>query len=299
MSTVAMKSDSKPGRAPGPEVRARGALAGRLGDTLMLAAVVLLALIWIAPLVWVFALSFKPNAFLEQHTDVLFSPPFTLQNYTNILGTSAVGGWLINSVIVSLGQTFLTLVIASLAGYGFARTEFPGKRYLYVICLAGLAVPEQALVIPLHSIFATLDWHNTYGALILPRLASPFGVFLMTQYFKAVPVDIEEAALLDNASRFKVFWRIVLPLSIPAQATLAIFTFLSAWNDYLWPLVSASKPEMYTLTIGLASTQGNFAQSEGIGYLMAQAVFAGLPIFILYLFFQKYIVAAVAGTTVR
>ncbi|RKP54614.1 carbohydrate ABC transporter permease [Pararobbsia silviterrae] len=281
------------------ETRPRGSLAGRLGDRLMLGAVVLFALIWIAPLIWVFCLSFKPNVFLEQHTDVLFSPPFTLQNYTNIIHTSAVGGWLLNSVIVSLGQTILTLVIASLAGYGFARTEFPGKRYLYVICLCGLAVPDQALVIPLHHIFADLDWHNTYGALIMPKLASPFGVYLMTQYFKAVPVDIEEAALLDNASRFKVFWRIVLPLSMPAQATLAIFTFLGAWNDYLWPLVSASKPEMYTLTIGLASTQGNFAQSEGIGYLMAQAIFAGFPIFVLYLFFQKYIVAAVAGTTVR
>jgi multiple sugar transport system permease protein len=281
------------------ETRARGSLGSRMGDQLMLGAAVLLALLWITPLVWVFCLSFKPNSFLEQHTDVLFSPPFTLQNYTNIIHTSAVGGWLLNSVIVSLGQTFLTLVIASLAGYGFARTEFPGKKYVYLICLCGLAVPEQALVIPLHHIFSTLDWHNTYGALIMPRLASPFGVYLMTQYFKAVPVDIEEAALLDNASRFKVFWRIVLPLSMPAQATLAIFTFLGAWNDYLWPLVSASKPEMYTLTIGLASTQGNFAQSEGIGYLMAQAIFAGLPIFVLYLFFQKYIVAAVAGTTVR
>jgi multiple sugar transport system permease protein len=281
------------------ETRARGSLGSRMGDQLMLGAAVLLALLWITPLVWVFCLSFKPNSFLEQHTDVLFSPPFALQNYTNIIHTSAVGGWLLNSVIVSLGQTFLTLVIASLAGYGFARTEFPGKKYVYLICLCGLAVPEQALVIPLHHIFSTLDWHNTYGALIMPRLASPFGVYLMTQYFKAVPVDIEEAALLDNASRFKVFWRIVLPLSMPAQATLAIFTFLGAWNDYLWPLVSASKPEMYTLTIGLASTQGNFAQSEGIGYLMAQAIFAGLPIFVLYLFFQKYIVAAVAGTTVR
>lgn len=281
------------------DVRPRGALAGRVGDRMMLLAVVMLALIWIAPLVWVLCLSLKPNAFLERHTDILFSPPFTFQNYTNIINTSAVGGWLINSVIVSVGQTLLTLVIASLAGYGFARTEFPGKRYLYVLCLCGLAVPEQALVVPLHHIFASLDWHNTYHALILPRLASPFGVYLMTQYFKAVPVEIEEAALLDNASRFKVFWRVVLPLSIPAQATLAIFTFLGAWNDYLWPLVSASKPEMYTLTIGLASTQGNFAQSEGIGYLMAQAVFAGLPIFLLYLFFQKYIVSAVAGTTVR
>jgi multiple sugar transport system permease protein len=147
--------------------------------------------------------------------------------------------------------------------------------------------------------FAEWDLHNTYSALILPRLAAPFGVFLMTQYFKAIPIDIEEAALLDNASRWKIFVRVILPLSIPAQATLGIFTFLAAWNDYLWPLISASKPEMYTLTLGLASTQSNFAQSEGIGYLMSQAVFAGLPIFVLYLFFQKYIVTAVAGTTVR
>jgi multiple sugar transport system permease protein len=164
--------------------------------------------------------------------------------------------------------------------------------------LAGLAVPEQAILIPLHHLFAGLHLHNTYPALILPRLAAPFGVYLMTQYFRAIPRELEEAALLDNASRLKIFLRIILPMSLPAQATLAIFSFLTAWNDYLWPLVSATRPDMYTLTVGLASTQSNFAQSEGIGFLMAQAVFAGLPIFVVYLFFQKYIVAAVSGTTV-
>ncbi len=271
----------------------------KLGDRLILGAVIVLALLWTAPLIWVFALSFKPNEYLLTHTDVLFSPPFTLKNYRDILGTSAVFQWIVNSIIVSLGQTFFTLVLCSLAGYGFARTEFPGKRWVFALVLAGLAVPEQAIVIPLHRMFAEWELHNTYSALILPRLAAPFGVFLMTQYFKAIPKDIEEAALLDNASRLKIFWRIILPLSIPAQATLGIFTFLYAWNDYLWPLISASKPEMYTLTLGLAATQSNFAQSEGIGYLMSQAVFAGLPIFVLYLFFQKYIVTAVAGTTVR
>ena len=271
----------------------------KLGDRLILGAVILLALLWTTPLIWVFALSFKPNAFLMEHTDVLFSPPFTIKNYTNILGTSAVFQWIVNSIVVALGQTFFTLVLCSLAGYGFARTEFPGKRWVFAFVLAGLAVPEQAIVIPLHRMFAEWEMHNTYSALILPRLAAPFGVFLMTQYFKAIPKDIEEAALLDNASRLKIFWRVILPLSIPAQATLGIFTFLYAWNDYLWPLISASKPEMYTLTLGLAATQTNFAQSEGIGYLMSQAVFAGLPIFVLYLFFQKYIVTAVAGTTVR
>jgi multiple sugar transport system permease protein len=117
----------------------------------------------------------------------------------------------------------------------------------------------------------------------------------MTQYFRAIPTEIEEAAMLDNASRLKIFFRIMLPLTIPAQATLGIYTFLHAWNEYFWPLVSATKPEMYTLTIGLAATQTNFAQTEGIGFLMAQAVFAGIPVLILYLLFQRQIVTAVSG----
>jgi multiple sugar transport system permease protein len=272
--------------------------SGGIGGRLILIAVVLLALIWMAPLIWVFALSFKPNEYLMARTDVMFAPPFTLENYQNILGTSSLLRWLGNSAVVSLGQTALVLVLSSLAGYGFARTSFPGKRLVFGFVLAGLAVPEQAILIPLHRMFAELQLHNTYTALILPRLAAPFGVYLMTQFFKAIPRELEEAAMLDNASRPKIFFRIILPMSLPALATLAIFSFLTAWNDYLWPLVSATRPDMYTLTLGLASIQTNFAQSEGIGFLMAQAVFAGLPIFIVYLFFQKYIVAAVSGTTV-
>jgi multiple sugar transport system permease protein len=280
-------------------VTAGSPLTAGLGRRLILVAVVVLAVIWMAPLLWVFAASFKPNDALMVRTDHLLSPPFTLKNYENLVGTSALLRWIANSAIVSLGQTALVLVLSSLAGYGFARTSFAGKRWVFGFVLAGLAVPEQAILVPLHRLFAGLQLHNTYTALILPRLAAPFGVYLMTQYFKAIPRELEEAALLDNASRPKIFLRIILPMSLPAQATLAIFTFLTAWNDYLWPLVSATRPDMYTLTVGLASTQTNFAQSEGIGFLMAQAVFAGLPIFIVYLFFQKYIVAAVSGTTVR
>jgi len=271
--------------------------SGGIGSRLILLAVLLLAIAWMTPLIWVFALSFKPNDLLMARTDVMFSPPFTLRNYEALIGTSSLFRWLMNSFIVAAGQTALVLVLSSLAGYGFARTSFPGKRWVYAFVLCGLAVPEQATLVPLHRLFAGLHLHNTYSALILPRLAAPFGVYLMTQYFKAIPRELEEAALLDNASRLKIFLRIILPMSLPAQATLAIFSFLTAWNDYLWPLVSASRPDMYTLTVGLASTQTVFAQSEGIGFLMAQAVFAGLPIFIVYLFFQKYIVAAVSGTT--
>ena len=267
----------------------------RAGDYVVLAAVMVLMVIWIAPIVWVVALSFKPNDVLMRSTGNILAPPFTLRNYGDILGNSGVFGWMVNSAIVAVGQTVLTLVIASAAGYGFARTSFPGKAVMLGLTLAAFAVPEQAIIVPLHTIFARLGLHNTYLALIAPRLAFPFGVLLMAQYFRAIAPEIEEAALLDSASRFKVFWRIMLPLSIPAQATLGIYTFLHAWNDYFWPLVSATKPEMYTLTIGLASMQTNFAQTEGLGFLMAQAVFAGLPILILYLFFQRHIISAAAG----
>lgn len=275
---------------------ARFATQGRgVGDALLLLALLVLTVVWVAPIIWVVGLSFKPNDVLMRTTGGIIWPPFTLKNYTDILTSSSVFGWMVNSAIVAIGQTALTLALASLAGYGFARTSFPGRKVLFVTVLAALAVPEQAIIVPLHTMFAAAELHNTYGALIAPRLAFPFGVLLMTQYFRAISPEIEEAALLDNASRLKVFWRVVLPLSMPAQATLGIYTYLHAWNDYFWPLVSATKPEMYTLTIGLASMQTNFAQTEGIGFLMAQAVFAGLPVLILYLFFQRHIVRAVAG----
>ena len=266
-----------------------------LGDHLVLASVVLLAAIWVAPMAWIVGLSFKPNDELTRSVGGLLSPPFTLKNYADIVSSSSVFTWMLNSAVVAMGQTALTLAVATAAGYGFARTNFPGKSVLFGLTLAAFAVPEQAIIVPLHAMFVAADLHNTYTALIVPRLAFPFGVLLMTQYFKAIPGEIEEAALLDNASRFKVFCRIALPLSIPAQATLGIYTFLQAWNDYFWPLVSATSPEMYTLTVGLASMQTNFAQAEGIGFLMAQAVFAGLPVMFLYLFFQRHIIAAVAG----
>ena len=165
---------------------------------------------------------------------------------------------------------------------------------LFVLTIAGLMVPEQAVFIPLHTMFSGWELHNTSFALVMPRVAVPMGVFLMTQFFRAVPRELEEAAELDHASRFTIFWRIMLPLSVPALTTLGLFTFIHAWNDYLWPLVSATRADMYTVTVGLASIQGNFAMSEGIGSVMASAVFASLPILVLFLVFQRFIVAGVA-----
>lgn len=274
---------------------ATGMIGRSFGDRLILASVLALGVVMIMPIVWALGLSLKTNAELMVDTSSVLQAPYTLQNYADLFAGSGVFRWLLNSTIVSLGMTFGVLVLSSLAGYGFARLEFPYKNVIFVLVLFGLAVPEQAVIIPRHQLFSDLGWHNTYFGLIAPGLSGPFGVFLMTQYFKAIPKEIDEAAMLDNASRFKVFWRVLLPMTLPAQATLGIFTFLQAWNDYWWPLISGTNERMYTVTVGIASSQINFAESAGLGFLMAQAMFAALPILIVYMFFQKYIVRAVSG----
>jgi len=272
---------------------------GLTANRTLLTISIILSIVMMAPVAWLVGLSIKDNKELMLGTESVFAFPYTLVNYLNILYSSQAFGWFFNSLVVAVGQTVGVLVLSSLAGYAFARLEFPFRRTIFVIVLFGLAVPEQAVIIARHQMFNWFGLHNSYVGLILPDLSSAFGVFLMTQFFKAIPREIDEAALLDNASPLRIFWKVLLPLTLPAQATLGIFTFLHAWNDYWWPLISATKKEMFTLTIGIASSQTNFAQSEGLGFLSAQAVFANLPVLIVYVIFQRHIVTAVSGGAVK
>jgi multiple sugar transport system permease protein len=272
--------------------RQRLPLAARIG-------VLIGAAIMLTPLIWTVLLSIKDNAALVGSSSAALSPPWTLGNYAAIFGNSQTMRWLLNSIIVSTGTTIGVLILCSLAGYGFARLNFPGRRWLFLFVLAGLAIPGPAVILSQHQLFALADLHNSYGGLILPGLTTSFGVFFMTQYMRAIPRELDEAALLDGASHWRIFSRIILPLTVPAQSTLAVFTFLGSWNDYWWPLISVTRSDMYTLTVGLAAAQMNYAQTSGLGYLMAQAVFASLPIFIVYLIFQKQIIAAMAGTALK
>ncbi len=273
------------------------ALTPRFGlgtNTLVLVGTVAFAVLWLLPVLWVVTMSLKPNEELMRSTVGFLPIPFTFDNYVNLVTLSAVPQWLFNSLIIAVTMTIIVLIVSSMAGYAFARLEFPFKRTLFFIMIAGLMVPEQAVFIPLHTIVSDMGLHNTHFALVMPRVAVPVGVFLMVQFFRSVPKELEEAAQLDRASRFTIFWKIMLPLSVPALTTLGLFTFIYAWNDYLWPLVSSTRTEMYTVTVGLASIQGNFAMSEGLGSVMASAVFASLPIVILFVVFQRFIVAGVA-----
>lgn len=254
------------------------------------------AFLWLVPTIWMVSLSFQPNEVLARTTSStalgLVPIPFTLQNYADLFAYGQTPWWFLNSVIVAVGMTLGVLLVSTTAGYALARLNFPLKRTILAICLIGLMVPEQAVFIPLYSMFADLGWHNSYHALIIPRMAVPIGVFLMMQFFKGIPRDIEEAARIDGIGWLQIFWYVMLPLARPAMMTLAILTFLYAWNDYLWPLVSAQKLEYFTITLGLASIQSNFAQSEGLGRVMASGVIASLPVVILFIIFQRYVVQA-------
>jgi multiple sugar transport system permease protein len=257
---------------------------------LYIAALSLATLIWLLPAIWTVSLSFRPEAALRRSTAGLLPIPFTLENYRAVLGSSLVPRWFLNSVIVSVGHTALVLAVSSLAAFAFARIPFKGRRFVFPVVLAGLMVPGQVTFIPIYLLIADLGWHNTYQALMLPGVAAPFGLFLLTQFFKAIPRDIEEAAMLDGASRLTILIRVMLPLSTPALATLGIITFLGSWNDFLWPLISATRPEAQTITVGLPLLTGNWGPVQFLGRTMAAAWAGGAPVLLVFLLFQRHLI---------
>lgn len=255
---------------------------------------VIAAIVWIVPLVWMFSLSLTPNDVLQRSTTNILPVDPTLDNFSAVFQVGLTPRWLLNSVIVTGVTTIVTVLLSAMAGYAFARIPFRGKRIAFPLVLAGLMVPREAMFVPLFLMFAEWDMHNTYQALALPRIAAPLGVFIMTAFMAAIPREIEEAAVVDGAGRWRIFWRIMLPMSVPALTALGIFTFVLTWNDYLWPLVSATDREMFTITTGLASLQGNFAQATELGSLMARGVIASLPLLILFLIFQRQLIRGIS-----
>jgi multiple sugar transport system permease protein len=259
-----------------------------------MAFLIVAAVVWIVPMIWMFSLSLTPNDVLQRSTTNILPVEPTLDNFAGVFQVGLTPRWLLNSVIVTGVTTVVTVLLSAMAGYAFARIPFRGKRVLFPLVLAGLMVPREAMFVPLFLMFAEWDMHNTYQALALPRIAAPLGVFIMTAFMAAIPREVEEAAVVDGAGRWRIFWRIMLPMSVPALTALAIFTFVLTWNDYLWPLVSATDREMFTITTGLASLQGNFAQATELGSLMARGVIASLPLLILFLIFQRQLIRGIS-----
>lgn len=250
------------------------------------------ALLFVLPLFWMIMTSFMPDSDINRFPPKFLPSTVSFAGYGALFTDSDIVLWLRNTVIVSTTGVFAHLVLCSLAGYGFARLRFVGRGTAFFLLIATIMVPIQLLMIPTFVMFSRLNLVNTLTAAIVPWLASAFGIFLMRQFFLSLPVELEDAARLDGCNRMQVFFRIVLPLSKPALATLAIFTLLGSWNDLIWPLIAISDESWYTVQLGLANFQGTRRTQWQL--LMAGNVVATLPLLIGFVLAQKQFVKTMA-----
>jgi multiple sugar transport system permease protein len=256
-----------------------------------------LSALMLLPLVWMLVTSIETLAESRHFPPTLVPSGIHWQNYPDALAAAPFGRFFTNSLIVTLASVAGNLLLCSLAGYAFARLRFFGRDVTFIALLATLMVPFQVTMIPTFLIVQHLGLVNTLGALIAPNLVTPFGIFLLRQFFRTLPVELEEAARIDGCSRLGVLFRVVLPLSMPALATLAIVTFLWTWNDFLWPLIAISSTDKMTVQLGLASFQG--AHQTNWTLLMAGNVMALAPMLLVFVVAQRWFVQSLASTGVK
>ncbi len=263
---------------------------------LFLFMVVVIA-VWFFPVFWLVVTSLKLEQDVVSRTLTLFNKPPTIANYIKALRSTHIGNWMLNSIIVSLATMVFTLAVDAPVAYALARIRFPGRKVIFWIILAGMMVPFQVLIIPLYLHFNTLGLINTLTAMVLPRLALPIGVFILKQFFEGLPRELEESAVIDGAGRLVQFSRIIVPLSQAAVVSVLILSFIEAWNDFLWPLVVASRTVKYTITVGIANFQGVYGTEYSL--IMAGAVIASLPQIIAFVIFREHIVKGIAMTGIK
>lgn len=249
----------------------------------LLAALVILML---GPYLYIFSSSFKETYTLISIPPQLIPEEFVWDNYSYILTELPFSLWFFNTILVALLVTVGTVLIDALAAYAFAKKQFWGRDFLFGLMLATIMIPGALLLIPAFLITNWLGLLNSYGGLIIPGLANVLGVFLLRQFMQTIPEELEHAARIDGCSDFGVFWRIILPLSAPALATLSIVVFTSQWNNLVWPLVVLNDKDLYTLPLGLALLRSEFQVNYGI--TSASAFLSVVPLVIVFLFLQRY-----------
>jgi multiple sugar transport system permease protein len=265
------------------------------GNIWLYLLLIAVAVFFLLPLLVVFGASFKAGSEVVTDTGLFPSDP-GLENYEALFtGQAQFTKWFLNSAIVSVVGTILTLSLTSLSAYAFARIDFPLKNVLFTLLVVTLVLPSVMFLVPQRQLIASIGLYDTLPAFMLPGLAGVFGVFFMRQFFLSLPLELEEAAYVDGASRLRTFISVALPLAGPPLATLAVITFLAFWNDYLWPLIVCQNN--CTLPPGLALLQRQFTGDPGL--LMAGAVVAAVPVLILYLLLQRFIVQSVASSGIK
>ena len=269
------------------------------------ASAALYATILVAAVVTIFPFYWMLNTALKPHSEVFLSPPtfvsanWSLAAFTTLLVERPFARYFLNSLVVSAGSTLLSVTLAALAAYGFTRFHIRGASALIVFLLFTKMLPETLLIIPYFRLMSELGLINSYLALILAysSFALPFSVWMLIGFFRSIPREIDEAAIMDGATRLVVFWRVILPLARPGLVAVALFTFLVSWNAYVWALVLTTDPSMFVLSVGIANMVGEYRVQWN--ELMAAAVIAALPVIVLFAFLERYLVSAITAGAVK
>lgn len=272
-------------------------MSKRIGRILKYFVLISGAVVMIFPFFWSFMTSFKDLREILMDPFSLIPKEFTLKNYVSVFTKVPFARYLLNSTIVALGTTFLQLVTASLAAFAFARMRFRGREVIFYIFLATMMIPQQVVMIPQYLVVMRLNLDNSYLGLIIPHAATAISIFFLRQFFLTIPRDLEDAAIIDGCGPLRTLLNVFLPLTKPAIATIAVFSFMWSWNNYFWPLLIISEPEMRTVQLGLAM----FKSEGGIqwGEFMAATVVATLPIMIAYFIAQKQFVKGITLTGLK
>ncbi len=268
------------------------------------------SILFLIPLFWMISTSFKERSLILQVPPVWIPDPFVIKNYMYAWSgkpfISAVGVYVpslplvryfLNSFLVASSTMVFNLFFDSLAGYAFAKYEFPGRRVFFVFILSTMVVPFYVIMIPVFLVVRSLGWYDTYYALIIPGIAGPFGIFLMKQFIHTIPSELLDAGRIDGCSEFRLYWNIVLPLAKPALAALGIFVFIGNWNSFIWPLIVTESKLMRTIPLGLAML--NAAHGADYGLIMAVSTCALVPLLIVFVLFSKGIVKGIVLTGIK
>lgn len=256
-------------------------------------------IIYLAPLYWMITGSFKIQSDTMKVPPEIFPENPTLQNYHNLLfGGMPAFKWLFNSIFIASAIALGGVLTSGMAGYGFAKKQFPGRQWLFWLMLITMTMPLQIRLVPLFVMVRNLGWSNTHLGVIFPYLAYPFGVFLVRQFAHTIPNDLLDAAKVDGASELGTFFKIVVPLLKPALAAVAIFAFVAGWNEYMWQLIVLSRNEMLTLPLGVARLVTS-ASGYDLGLAMAGATFAFLPMLLIFMLFQRHFVEGITMGSVK
>ncbi len=248
-----------------------------------------IAILMLFPLLWLIGTAFKsPTEDIFSFPPQLLPSQSTLGNFQTVWDTYPFGQYLTNSAIVAVLSVSLNLLFCSLAAYPLARLNFRGRELIFALIVATIIIPFQIVMIPLYIMAVNLGLRNSYLGIILPNIATAFGIFLLRQAFKGVPKELEEAARIDGCSELGIWWHVMIPAIRPALVTLAIFVFIGSWSDFLWPLIVLDRPEYYTLPLGVANLAGTFSLDWRL--VAAGSVISIAPVLLLFMFLQKYII---------